>query len=68
MRWLLTKKRTQEASDIILNAARKNGVCLSERVMIKIRKSSEQEEAEVSFSIAFAISIRRHLGQIIVRG
>lgn len=67
MRWLLTKKRTKEASDIILNAARKNGVCLSERVMIKIRTSSEQRDAEVSFSITFAISFRSHLGQIVVR-
>ncbi|GFG35022.1 hypothetical protein Cfor_08504 [Coptotermes formosanus] len=46
VRWLLTKKRTKEASDIILNAARRNGVCLSERVMIKIRTSSEQEDEE----------------------
>jgi hypothetical protein len=68
VRWLLTKKRTQEASDIILKAARKNGVCLSERVMIKIRTSSEQEEAEVSSSIAFPIIVRIYLGQIIVCG
>jgi hypothetical protein len=68
VRWLLTKKRTQEASDIILNAARKNGVCLSEHVMIKIRTSSEQEEAEVSFSIAFAIIVHINVGQIMVSG
>ncbi|XP_023709170.1 organic cation transporter protein isoform X4 [Cryptotermes secundus] len=49
VRWLLTKKRTKEASDIILSAARKNGVCLSEHVMRKIRTSSEQKETEEGF-------------------
>jgi hypothetical protein len=55
VRWLLTKKRKKEASDIILNAARRNGVCLSERVMINIRTSSEQKEGEVSFNITHGI-------------
>lgn len=56
VRWLLTKKRTKEASDIILKAARKNGVSLSERVMSEIRTSSEQKDAEVSLYITLRIN------------
>ncbi|XP_021942801.1 organic cation transporter protein-like isoform X1 [Zootermopsis nevadensis] len=48
VRWLLTKKRTKEASDIILNAAKKNGVRLSERVMSEIRSSLEHKDSEDS--------------------
>ncbi|XP_069690613.1 organic cation transporter protein-like [Periplaneta americana] len=46
VRWLLTKRRTKEATDIILEAARTNGVSLSENVMSKIRSSSEQKYTE----------------------
>ncbi|KAJ9576876.1 hypothetical protein L9F63_006547, partial [Diploptera punctata] len=47
VRWLLTKGRTKEATEIILRAAKTNGVTLSERVMRKMRDhSAEKAEHE----------------------
>ncbi|PSN47342.1 Organic cation transporter protein [Blattella germanica] len=46
VRWLLTKGRTKEATEIILKAAKTNGVTLSERVMCKMRESSNPKQDE----------------------